>query len=62
MAQQLRGAGEAIALEIYAKAFGADPDFYEFVRTLETYKKIIDGKTTLVLPVDSDLFKLLGNQ
>ncbi|SVD37463.1 uncharacterized protein METZ01_LOCUS390317, partial [marine metagenome] len=39
-----------------------DPDFYEFVRTLETYKKIIDGETTLVLPVDSDLFKLLGNQ
>ena len=61
-AQQLRGEGEAIALEIYAKAFGADPDFYEFVRTLETYKKIIDGKTTLVLPIDSDLFKLLGNQ
>jgi membrane protease subunit HflC len=60
--QQIRGVGEAKALEIYAKAFGADPDFYEFVRTLETYKKIIDGKTTLVLPVDSDLFKLLGNQ
>ena len=61
-AQQIRGEGEATALEIYAKAFGADPDFYEFVRTLETYKKIIDGKTTLVLPADSDLFKLLGNQ
>ena len=61
-AQQIRGEGEAKALEIYAKAFGADPDFYEFVRTLETYKKIIDGKTTLVLPGDSDLFKLLGNQ
>ena len=60
--EEIRGVGEAEALEIYAKAFGADPDFYEFVRTLETYKKIIDGKTTLVLPVDSDLFKLLGNQ
>ncbi len=60
--QQIRGEGEAKALEIYAKAFGGDPDFYEFVRTLETYKKIIDKNTTLVLPADSDLFKLLGNQ
>ena len=50
------------ALEIYAKAFGEDPEFYEFIRTLETYKKIIDGKTTLVLPSDSYLFRLLGNQ
>ncbi|MDP7037475.1 MAG: protease modulator HflC [Candidatus Marinimicrobia bacterium] len=60
--QQIRGEGEAVALEIYANAFGADPDFYEFVRTLETYKKIIDPKTTLVLPADSDLFKLLEGQ
>ena len=58
--QQLRGEGEAKALEIYARAFGSDPDFYEFVRTLETYKKIIDENTTLVIPSNSDLFKMLG--
>ena len=58
-AEERRGEGEAIAVEIYAKAFNADPDFYEFVRTLETYKKVLDQKTTLVLPSNSKLFDLL---
>ena len=39
--------------------FSKDPDFYEFLRTLETYEKVIDKKTTLVLPGDSKLFKAL---
>ena len=43
------------SLEVQIK----DPDFYEFLRTLETYEKIIDKKTTLVLPGDSKLFKKL---
>ena len=55
--QQIRGEGEAKALDIYATAFSKDPDFYEFVRTLEAYEKVIDDKTTLVLPGDSKLFK-----
>ena len=38
-AQEIRGVGEARALEIYAKAYNKDVDFYEFIRTLETYKK-----------------------
>ena len=58
-AQETRGEGEAIALGIYAKAYSADPDFYEFLRTLETYKSVIDTSTTLVLPADSKLFELL---
>ena len=57
--QEIRGLGEAQALEIYAKTFNKDVDFYEFLRTLETYKKVIDDKTTLVLPADSKLFKML---
>ncbi|HIN96554.1 MAG TPA: protease modulator HflC [Candidatus Marinimicrobia bacterium] len=57
--EERRGEGEAEALEIYAKAFSADPDFYEFVRTLETYKKVLNEKTTLVLPSNSKLFELL---
>ena len=56
-AQQIRGEGEAKALDIYASSFSKDPAFYEFIRTLETYEKIIDKKTTLVLPGDSKLFK-----
>lgn len=57
--QEIRGEGEARALEIYANAYNKDVDFYEFMRTLEAYKKIIDNKTTLVLPADSKLFKVL---
>ena len=58
-AQQIRGEGEAKALDVYASSFSKDPKFYEFVRTLETFEKVIDGKTTLVLPGDSKLFKEL---
>jgi len=58
-AERIRGEGDAKAVEVYADAYSADPKFYEFVRTLDTYKKIIDDKTMLVLPSDSRLFKLL---
>ena len=55
--QQIRGEVEAKALDIYAASYSKDSDFYEFTRTLETYEKVIDKKTTLVLPGDSKLFK-----
>ena len=55
--QMIRGEGEAKALDIYAASYSKDSDFYEFTRTLETYEKVIDKKTTLVLPGDSKLFK-----
>ena len=58
-AQQIRGEGEAKALDVYASSFSKDPKFYEFIRTLETFEKVIDDKTTLVLPGDSKLFKEL---
>jgi len=58
-AQQIRGEGDAKALDIYASSYSKDPEFYEFTRTLETYEKVIDEKTTLVLPGDSKLFKRL---
>ena len=58
-AERVRGEGDAKAVEVYADAYSADPKFYEFVRTLDAYKKIIDDKTTLVLPSNSRLFKLL---
>ena len=58
-AERIRGEGDAKAVEVYADAYSADPKFYEFIRTLDAYKKIIDDKTMLVLPSDSRLFKLL---
>ena len=59
ISQEIRGEGEARALDIYASSFSKDPKFYEFVRTLEAYEKIIDKKTTLVFPGDSKLFEEL---
>ena len=59
-AEEVKGEGEAKAVDIYASAFSKDPDFYEFYRTLETYKIILDKKTTLVLPTNSKLFDILN--
>ena len=54
-----RGEGEARAVEIFAEAVSADPDFYSFQRSLQAYKKILASNATVVLPADSDLFEFL---
>jgi len=59
-AEILKGEGEAEATRIYAEAIRRDPEFYKFLRTLETYRKILDKDTTVILPGDSDLIKLLN--
>ena len=58
-AEIVRGQGDAEATKVYGEAFSRDPDFYQMVRTLEAYRKILDEKTTAVLSADSELFKLL---
>ena len=58
-AQVIMGEGEAEASRIYSDAFSKDREFYTFWRTMETYRKIMDDKTTLVLSQDSELFKYL---
>ncbi|HEX2480160.1 MAG TPA: protease modulator HflC [Geminicoccaceae bacterium] len=58
-ARRIRAAGEAHAIRVYAEAFGRAPEFYKFLRTLETYRKILDGGTTLFLPADAEIFGLL---
>ncbi len=45
----LRGEGDAAAARIYANAYGKDPEFYAFTRSLEAYKKALDDETTLIL-------------
>jgi modulator of FtsH protease HflC len=60
-AEQLRGEGDAEAMRIYAGAFGQDPEFYQFVRTLESYTKIVDDKATIVLPANSELLRYLNS-
>ena len=60
--EEIRGVADATAANIYAKAYGIDHqtvEFFEFTRTLQAYKDIISGETTLVLSTDSDLFKFV---
>jgi membrane protease subunit HflC len=63
--QEIRGKADAEATEIYAKAYNQTPqarELFEFVNTLEAYKKTITKDTTLIFSMDSDLFKSLkGN-
>jgi len=59
VSQKSRGEGEARAAKIYADSLDRAPDFYRFVRSIEAMKKAVDKETTLVLPVDSELFRLL---
>lgn len=59
-AESIRGEGEAEAIRVYAEAFGQDPEFYQFLRTLQAYDKVINTGTTLILPADSDLLKYLN--
>lgn len=60
--EEIRGTADAKATEIYASAYNKSPQavtFYEFTRTMQSYKSIIAENTTLVLSTDSDLFKYL---
>ena len=59
-AQKIRGEGEAIAIKTYAEAYEKDIKFYELVRTLESYEKFIDEKTTVVLSTDSELLRFIN--
>lgn len=58
-AEKIKGEGDAEAARIYNDAYSADPEFYQFYNTLETYKNTLKDKVTLVLPSDSDFAKYL---
>ncbi|KJZ21532.1 protease modulator HflC [Tritonibacter mobilis] len=60
--EEIRGEADASAADIYAKAYNVVPEaaeFYAFTRTIQAYKDMISGGTTLVLTTDSDLFRYL---
>ena len=59
ISQELKGAGEARAYKIYADAYKQDPKFFEFIRTMEAYKKVFAKDTTMVLTPDSEFLKFL---
>ncbi len=59
--QQIRGQADAKATEIYAHAYTQNPqaaEFYAFLKSMETYRKVLTKDATLVLSTDSDLFGL----
>ncbi|MFH0762276.1 MAG: protease modulator HflC [Candidatus Omnitrophota bacterium] len=58
-AQIITGKADAEAIGVYAAAYSQNPDFYSFMKTLETYKYTIDGKSTVILTTDSDYYKYL---
>ncbi len=57
VAQEKKGKADAESTRIYAEAYGVDPEFYSFVRTLEIYRESLDEKNTLVLSTDSEFLK-----
>jgi len=58
-AQEIKGKADAEATRIYAQAYGVDPEFYQFLKTLETYRTSLDSETWLVLSTDSEFLKFL---
>jgi modulator of FtsH protease HflC len=58
-AERIRGTAEADALAVLNEAHARDPEFYRTLRTLDSYKKIINDRTTLVLSASNSLLKLL---
>jgi len=58
-AQEIKGQADAEAVKIYAAAYERDPEFYSFLKTLESYPKTIDNKTWLILSTNSDYLKYL---
>ncbi len=58
-AQETKGEADAKATQIYADAYGVDPDFYGFLKTMEVYKKSLSKDSSLILSTDSDLMKYM---
>ena len=57
-AAEIRGKADAEATRIYGQSYGADPEFYAFMRTLESYEAMGEN-TTLMLSADSEFFRYL---
>jgi len=58
-AQEIKGKADAEAVRIYAQAYNLDPEFYQFMKTLETYRTTMDKDTWLLLSTDSEFFRYL---
>jgi membrane protease subunit HflC len=62
-AQKTKGEGDAKASAVYAQAYGANPEFYAFYRSLEAYKATFRNKSdVMVLEPSSEFFRYLRSQ
>jgi membrane protease subunit HflC len=57
--QEIMGKADAEATHIYARAYNLDPEFYQFMKTLEVYRQTFDEETWLILSTDSEFYKYL---
>ena len=58
-AEKIKGEGDAESTRTYSDAYSRNPRFYKLLRTLESYKKILDDKTTAILSSDSELLRVM---
>jgi membrane protease subunit HflC len=58
-AEVIRGDGDAQAARIFAEAYGRDPEFYAFIRTLDAYRRTLATSTTAILSPDIEFLRLL---
>jgi membrane protease subunit HflC len=58
-AEGIRGEADGKTINIYAETYSKNPEFYSFLKTLQTYQDTIDEKTTIILTTDSEYYKLL---
>lgn len=58
-AENIKGQGDAESTRTYGQAYSKNPAFYKLLRTLESYKKVLDDKTTAILSSDSEFLKVL---
>lgn len=60
-AEEIKGKAEGLATAIYAKSFNVDPKFYEFIRSMDAYKKSLKSDGKFILSSDSEFLKYLKN-
>jgi len=58
----MKGEGDGQKNKIFAEAFGQDPEFFSFYRSMQAYSKAFNaGETSMILSPDSEFFKFFGN-
>jgi membrane protease subunit HflC len=61
-AQRLMGEGDAERSRIFARAYGRDPEFAAFYRSMRAYDEALDAGTPIVVPPDSDFFRYMQSR